>query len=911
MRPEHWLYTIPLRLRSLFHWAQADQELDEELRDHLERRTEDYVASGMAPEGARRRARLDLEGIEQTKEKCRDARRVNWIHDLEQDLHFGLRMLRKLPGFTAIAVLTLALGIGINTTLFSSYNAVALKPLPVRDPGRVVRFERWFKSHSRGLSQYGFSYPEFVYVCDHNTDFSALIAAARQLIAVRGSTPESETSQRLDGQLVSANYFTDFVIRPLLGRTFTAHEDQTPGGNAVIVISYPFWRRAFQENGNVVGQIITLNGVPFTIIGVAPKEFTGTSLSPQVPDFWAPLSMQAQLVHGQDWVHDPQRHVFQIYARLKPSISRLGAQPEADLLIRQFTSTYVEIDKTTGVTLQRTTYFPNTDDIRFRALVAGVMLTVGLILFVACVNVGNMLVARGAVRQREISTRRALGASHGRIVRQLLAESILVAFFGGVAGLLVSIWSTNLLGAFLQRNTALIGGDFSAVNLVPDWRVMGYALAISIAAGTLLGLSPALQLAGQDLATALKTESGSLGKLRSSRARTALIGAQVAASILLLAMAGLLTRGLVRSQSADPGFDTRHNYLLYGDFGNLGTNPAKVVAAKISLLQQMQARPEFAGVALGTVPYAGSWTVPIIVGQQRGSTFLSCASDTYLDQLGIPFVRGRNFTVDESNLGAPVAIISESLARSFWPAEDPLGKTFALDMKYNGRPRTFQVIGIAKDVRFANLTRVDPAHVYLPVGLSDGRPLLHFILRTFGDPRSTVQAAETVVAAVEKNPNPDLRLLSLENGLVKQQRTMSSSLAMVAGVLAFLALTLAGVGIYGVLAYLVSQRTKEIGVRVALGATPGAILKNVVVTGLRPVYAGMVAGITVAGVFSLLLHETLIFPGSMDFLYGVPFYDPLTFVGLFLFVLTIAALASAIPARRAMRVDPMVALRYE
>ena len=904
------LRSLCIRLASLFRRERRDEELAAELESHLQFQIEDNLCAGMTPEEARRQAIVQLGGVEQVKESYRTQRGLPWVDSLLQDVRFALRMLRKNPGFTSVAVLTLALGIGANTTLFGTYNAVALKPLPVADPGRVVRFERWFQSRALGDLQYGFSYPEFVYCRDHNTDFSALIAAS-WLVAAHGSTVDSPGEQTLTGQLVSANYFTDFGVRPLLGRTFASNEDQAPGGNPVIVISYPFWRRAFQQNPNAVGQVATVNGVAFTIIGVEPKEFTGTSVAPQTPDFWAPLSMQEQLVPGREWLHDPQQRVFQIYARLKPSVSRLSAQPEADVLILRFASTYTEIEKTTAVTLQRTTYFPNTDDIRFRALVAGMMLIVGLILFVACVNVGNMVFARGAVRQREISTRRALGASHGRIVRQLLAESVLLAFLGGIAGLLVSIWSTELLGAFLQRNAALIGGGFSAVDLAPDWRVMAYALGISIVAGTLLGLSPALQLAGQDLTSALKAEGGSLGKIRSSRTRNAFIAAQVAASVLLVAIAGLLTRGLVRSQAASPGFDTRDNYLLYGDFGNLGADPAKVVAAQISLVRQMHAHPELGEVTLGSIPFTGTWTPPITVGQENGRTLASYASDTYLKQLGIPLVRGRSFTTEESDTGAPVAIVSESLAHGFWPNENPMGQTFTLDMNFRGQLRTFQVIGVPKDVRFANLTRVDPAHVYLPVGLSRGIPPVGVVLSTLGDSRATIRTAESIVASAEKNPAPYLRLLSFEDGLVRQQRTFSSSLAMVAAVLAALALTLAGVGIYGVLAYLVSQRTKEIGVRIALGATPGAILKNVVIAGLRPVFAGMVAGIAVAGALSMLLHRTLLFPGSMDFLYGVPFYDPATFAGLFCFVLLIAMLASVIPAQRAMRVDPMEALRHE
>jgi predicted permease len=899
------------RFLGLFRKDDRDADLAAELESHLAFHIDDNLRAGMSPAEARRQALLKLGGLDQAKESYRDRRGFPWLDSLAQDVRFALRILRKNPGFTATAVLTLALGIGVNTTLFNAYNAIALKPLPIANPGRVVRFERWFKHLTLGDIQYAFSYQEFAYCRDHNHNFSSLIAASWP-VSVQGVLPSSTMQRNLTGELVSANYFDDLGIRPSLGRPFNSGEDQTPGANNVIVISYAFWRNAFQNRPQAIGQSITLNGVPFSIVGVAPRQFTGTSINPQIPDFWAPFSMQAQLVPGQDWLHQPTRRFFQILARLKPSSSRLSAQPEANLLIEQFSSTYIEVNPTTAVTLQRTTYFPNMDDIRFRALAAALMLVVGLILFVACVNVGNMIVARGAVRQREISTRRALGATRSRVVGQFVVESILLSLFGGVAGLMISFWSTDLLATFLQRNASLIGVDLSAVNLAPDWRVAVYSLAISLGAGTLLGLSPALQLTREDLAAALKNETGSIRAFRGSHVRNFLISAQVAASVLLLAISGLLTRGLVRSQTADPGFDTRDAFVLSGDLGSLGSTPAKIFASQIALLDQLQSQQQFANVALGTVPLAGTWTVPIQAGQAQSRTLISAASNTYLGLLDIPLVRGRDFTREESDLGAPVAIISESLARSFWPNEDPLGKTFLLDMTYSGADlQTFQVIGVVKDVRFANLTRVDPARVYLPVAAAAGKAPIGLLMRLEGDRQSALAGAQTVVGSFEKRPSPDLQLLNLDEKFVSLERTVSRSLAVFAGILAALALSLAGVGIYGILNYLVSQRTKEIGVRIALGASPRALLKNIAVVGLRPVFLGLLTGMLIAAALSTVMHQTLVFPGSMDLLYGVPFYDPATFAALFVFVTAIAAVASIVPARRAIRIDPVSAMRCE
>ena len=683
------------------------------------------------------------------------------------------------------------------------------------------------------------------------------------------------------GELVSANYFAGLGIHPVIGRGFLPDEDRSPGGNAVVVISYRFWKLRFHGDETVAGQTLSLNGKAFTVIGVAPEEFTGTPESPAAVDFWAPLSMQAQLIPGRDWPNQPDQKDLQIFARLKPSADRAAARAQTEVLIRQFAGTYVENDPTTAVTLQRTTYFPNTDDIRFRVLVAALMLIVGLVLFAACANVGNMLLARGAVRTREVSTRIALGAGRGRLIRQLLTESVLLSCLGGLAGLVLSIWLARLLGVALQQNASLIGGDFSSVNLSPDFRVLLYVIAVSLAAGICCGLWPALRFTKPPRAT------GHTG----SPLRSFLVGSQVAVSALLLAVAGLLARGLIRAQIAEPGFRTRDVFLVSGNAaeGNAG------------LLEQLREQTGIVDFALGTVPLAGTWTPPIVAGVSRGRTLGSYASDTYFETLGIPVVRGRTFTSQEVSGGAKVAVISESTARQFFPAGDPLGKFVTLDMDFRGKLMDFEVVGIVKDVRFANLSRLDPAHVYLPSSLSGRGPSLNILARVRADSALTLTNLATTMNA---------HMLSLDQ-TVQIQRSMPQSLAMLAAILAGLALSLAGVGIYGVIAFLVSQRTREIGVRMALGASSWNVWKNVIATGMQPVFIGIVTGLTVAGGLSSVLHQTLVFPGSMDFLYGVPFYDPGTFGGLVCFILAIATIASAVPARRALRVDPAMALHYE
>jgi predicted permease len=791
----------------------------------------------------------------------------------------------------------LTLGIGVTTTVFTAYNAIALKPLPVADPASVVRLERWFETGYRGEIQYAFSYPEYQYCRDRNDVFISLVAAGFPLAVI------ADGVDKLQGQLVSTNYFTDLGVSARVGRTFLPEEV-----GPVMVISHSFWERRFHSDPGIVGHIVNLNGTAFTIVGVAAKEFTGTGVIPQISDFWAPISTQAQIAPGRDWLSNPQAMQFQILARLKPTATKSRAQAETAVLIRQFATTYKEVERTTTVTLQRPAFFGNTEDIRFQASALAIMLIVGMVLLLGCVNIANMLLARGAGRQKEISVRLALGASRGRVIRQLLTESFLLALLGGAGGLLFSIWTARLLWiAILQFIRQRISADIAVgIDLSPDLRVVAYAILLSLASGLLFGLSPALQFSRPDLTSALKEEGGFGARWSRSRLRSLLVGMQVTVSMVLLITAGLLMRGLNRSQTAEPGFETESVYLLQGDFGG---DPVKASALEHRLKDRLETLPELKGVAVGTMPLLGTWIPHFFTGTQRGRTLASYASDTYFELLNIAVIRGRNFTRLEAEQGAKVSIVSESTARKFWPSEEPIGKHFQLDMNWRGGLEEFEVIGVVKDIRYASLSRVDLAHVYLapvPAGWNTG-----LLVRTQGDPRRAIAAVRSAAGSVDANLRASLSVMNLEAGPVQFQRSFAQISAGFAAILALLALALAGVGIYGVMSYMVSQQIKEIGVRVALGATASDVLFSVVVRGLRPVFYGIVLGIAGAAGLSAYLHSILALPGASDVLYGVPFYDPATFLGLSAFLLIIAAIASSIPARRALTVDPMVALRYE
>ncbi len=913
------LRRILARLANLFHNTRAERELAREVASHLALMADDFENRGMSREDAQLAAKRAYGGVEQAKQAHRNERSLLWVEHTMQDLRHAVRALARSPVFTLVAIVTIALGVGINTTLFTAYDAVALKPLPVANASSVVRLRRTLESHMIGDPQYAFSYPEYANLRDHQNVLQDVIAVSGPVrILASGSDEASDSAIQFrpaQAEIVSPNYFGALRINAMLGRVFGPQENGGPGGNPVVVLSYPFWQRHFHGDSHVVGRTLKLGSTIFTVIGVVPPEFTGTSLNPQVPDLWAPVSMQEQLVPGQDWLHKPTDFEFQILARLDPGVAVKQAEAETDALVRQFAATYTWRDHTLSVAMERTAFFGNTNDPRFRAGVGAVMVIFALVLLVACANVTNMLVARGAARQKEISIRLALGASRARVVRHLLTESMLLAIGGGIAGLGLAAVSGKLLWIALdQILVRQLGSDFVlSLKLNPDARVLTYALALSLATGFIFGLSPALQFTKPDLNTSLKDKSTSFGRgVTRSRLRGFLIAGQVAVSMLLLSSAGLLIRGLMRSQNAEPGFETHRVYLIRASFGD---DPVKAAAAFHRMVAWLKTLPEVEKVSYGTAPMMGTWTPPITVersGALEGSiqdrTLAGYASDTYLNTLGIGLLRGRNFTARESATGAHVAVISASTAQLFWRNEEPLGKHFKLDLHFDGKLTEFEIIGIVKDVRFANLTRVDPARVYLAADPT----LLQPIFVSF---RGNEQGALSAVWSHIRNYDPDLlasvSFWNVENMLLAPQRTLARALATLAAILAILALSLAGIGIYGVMAYVVSQRTQEIGIRIALGASARRVLQRIALEGLRPVMLGAVVGLSAGAGLSLLLHRTLAFPGSIDFLYGVNFYDPITFIAILIFLVFVSLAASLGPALKAIKVDPLVALRYE
>src|SRR5881394_765426 len=913
-------------LKQLFLRRRIYGDLSEEITEHLREKIEELVASGMPRKEAVAAARREFGNVTLIEEDSRTVWRWPSLEDFFMDLRFGLRMLAKSPIFTVVAVLTLGFGIGLNTTLFSVVNAVALKPVPVRNSGRIVRLERWFRNNLHGDSQYAFSYGEFRHFAEQNRVFSSLIATSFPL-RVTASLPLDPSAARLAKtligppenatvQMVSANYFAELCAAPALGRGFRADEGEVAGADSVVVLSYPYWQTRFGSDALILGRVLKINDTAFTVIGVAPLEFVGTGNPPVMADFWTPLTMQAQVLPDEDWLNHPLDYEIQLLGYLAPTAAMNEAEADMTVLEQRFAEDHPNSEnKTTAITVQRATFFGNTEDWRFRAIVALLMAIVGMVLAIACANLANMLLARASGRQSEVAVRLALGASRARLVRQLLTESMLLAVVGGAAGVLFSLWGTRALwlaaGQFAGSHSAFV------TQTPPDGRVFVYTLLLSVCTGVLFGLSPALQSSRLDLTTSLKDAGTGFGqRLGRSRLRGLLVAGQIAISTLFLIVAGLLARGLVRSQGVDPGFEVRTVYpmpLLYN------IDPAKNNALRQQEIERLEALPNIQKVALvDFIPLRATWTTEVKAletkvapGGTPSSVLARHISPAYFDTLGIPIVRGRNFTRDEAQSGAPLAIVSAAMARQSWPEEDPLGKKINMLTGWTKREwSVFEVVGVAGDVRSANISRLDPAFVYLPTSSANLKDY-SALLRISGDPREAMGAIRSTLEQIDGRLRPAFSLLSLEDSGVKAQTLMARTFTLSAMFLAGLALILASIGVYGVMAFLVSQREKEVGIHLALGATRQNVLLLMLRQGMRPVIFGGVLGMVGALSVSGFMRALLIFPGSVDVLYGARWFDPLTFVGLALLLVAVALLACYIPAHRATQVDPLVALRHE
>ena len=798
-----------------------------------------------------------------------------------QDIRFAWRLLRRNPAFTAIAIATLALGIGINTAAFTVFNAFVLRPLPIRDPEALVRLS----ALDRNRRINNFSIAEYRDLRDRNDVFSGLIAlgplpvSLGDAVAGRAATDYSLIPpgyQFAFGLTVSGNYFTVLGGQPALGRLLTGDDDVTPGAHAVVVLSEGFWRRQFGGDSTLVGRTIRFNGRPYEVVGIAAKEFVGTQ--PNVPDFWVPLGMRGQLSGDPtDKLYTDRAHrSVALYGRLKPHVSPAQAAAAMDVLASSLaegenpTARIGIADASTFVSLKE-----------FMPLVVPMSLAVGLVLLIACANVANLLLARAVGRQREIEIRLAVGSSYRRLIRQLITESAVLGVFGGAAGLAASQWAIAFGYPAVLSRVPLPSGykDAFTFHLNPDWRIFAFVLAVSITAGVLFGLAPAVNSAKASFTTAR------------SRFRDSLIVAQVAICLVLLVASGLLLRSLWFVEGLDPGFQTAHLYAaspgLTGESNrSLDLTAAEQFVARLADLPDIESVSTCERQPLsGMSPQTDVKSAALRVAYNR-------VGPQYFRTVGIPMIRGRDFSEAEAKANAPVAIVSEGTASRIWPGEEALGKT--IQLADDGVAR--QVVGVVSNARVGILWRPEDAHVYLPIGSRSAYTI-------FRAPSWSPSAAESKLRneAARVHPALNAPVRAIEDSLEFAYAPFRF-LAATAGLIAALTLVLASVGLYGVVSVVVSQRTREIGIRMALGARSRDVMRTVFRSSLRLVAIGVAIGLGGGLAFAKLLAVALI---------GIKPLDLVAFASTSALMASVAALAIWLPARRAARVDPMVTLRHE
>jgi len=806
-----------------------------------------------------------------------------------QNLRYGLRMLRRNPGFTVVAALSLALGIGANTAIFSVVNAALLRPLPVKEPDRLVGLYRKIpqdRNHNR------FSYPNYLDTRDRNQSFSGLAAYYFAPLNLSGGGQ----TERLWGKVVSGNYFSVLGVEITQGRAFLPEEDRTPGAHPVAVVSHGLWQRRFGGDPNLVGKTVTLNGYGFTIVGVAPAGFRGTEVG-MAPDVWVPMMMQAQAMPGTNWLTPRDVGWLRVVGRLKPGVSVAQAQAEMETLGAQLKREYPEVNEAFGIAVAPD--FGIHPDMRgdARNFLLVLMGVVGLVLLIACANTANLLLARASERRKEVGIRLALGAKRGRLIGQLLTESLLLSLLGAAISLVLTPWISGGLEALQQTGQALP----SVVPFSLDGRVLGFTAIVSLLAGVIFGLAPALHASKTDLIGVLK-DAAANRESGKSRLRQVFVVSQIALSLALLIAAGLFIRSLRQAQRIDPGFKTENILLMSFDLGLQGYNEERGRAFYQQLEQRVGSLPGVERVSFAdNPPLSSDADTTIIIDGYTAPTGLegvvinySVVNPNYFQTLDIPLLRGRDFTVQDKFDAPRVVILNETAARRFWPGQDALGKRVGL-----GRSVSAEVIGIARDGKYVTIGEDPRPYLYFPM-TQNYRSSAALQARTAGDPAPVIAAVRREAQALDKDlPTFGVRTMKEHmRGSLAAPRLAATFL----GIFGAMALLLAMGGIYGVMAYAVSQRTREIGIRVALGAERQDILKMVLKQSLRLVVIGLLIGLAGSLAATRLLES---------FLYGVSVNDPATFITVPLLLASAALLASYIPARRAMKVDPMVALRYE
>jgi putative ABC transport system permease protein len=875
--------------RATLRRSQSEREMDAELRFHIDARAEDLIRSGVPCEEAVRRARIEFGGVEIFKEECREARGISFLESLFQDLRFALRMLRKSPGFTAIAVLTLALGIGANTAIFSVVYSVLLRPLPFPHADQLISV--LVQNPEKGVKFDGASYPDFDEWQRQNHVFSVMGGVAFHALTMTGHDEPADVPTLA----VTNDIFSLLEIPPLLGRTFVP-QDGVRGAAPVAILSEKLWRSSFGANPNILGSTVNLDQRAFTIVGVMPANFHVPIFNDK-EEIWIPL-VQDPLFGN--WMTRQGGHWLPVIGRLKPGISLAQARADMDAINANLTKEY-PAEHTGWIMLMNPLQQALVGDVKSALLV--LLVAVGLVLLIACVNIANLMLARATSRTKEIALRLAVGAGRPRIIRQLLTESFVLGTLGAFVGILLALWGVQALVSFLPPGLPL----FQPVR-VYGW-VLGFAVVLSIVAGLAFGLAPALLTAHSDVQANLKegaSRSGESGHRR--RVRNFLAASEVALALVLIVAAGLLLRSFLSLTSVNPGFNAEQIVKAQVSLPRFQySTPQQWAAFARTLMERIQAQPGMKDSAnAAPLPLADGFvnlafsipdSPPLPPGTPNTADYVSVGPN-YFHVMNIPLLRGRTFTPEDSMSSPRVALISQAFARFYFPNQDPVGKRLVFGFPPNTNVSR-EIVGVVGDVRDVSLHNEPGPMMYVPFSQEPfwGADI---VVKSVLPPSSVVASIRQVVWSMDKN----LPITEIET----MPDVLSSSVAQprfrawLIGLFGIVALLLAAAGIFGVISYSVSCRTQEIGIRVALGASPGSIRKMVVREGLLLTVAGLCVGTIVALALARFLKSQL---------YGVGAYDPLTFLGAAILLVLVALIACYLPARRATKVDPMVALRYE
>ncbi len=899
MRISHWLFTVPLRLKSIFRRRQAELELDEELQFHLEHKIDEGIESGLSPAEARRAALRAMDGLEQRKEEMRDMRRVHGLTDFVDDLRFATRSLSRTPGLTALIVTTLALGIGMTATPFSMVDALIFRPLPVPDPDRVVSLVSTARDNAFDF----FSYREYLDLRDHTASYDGVIASA-SIQGVGFSADPGATPRVRGGQMVSGNFFRVLGVEPQIGRGFRDDEDEVPGRDAVIVLGPDFWRQELGADPTVVGRTVRLNGKDFTVIGVAPESFPGLPIF-QRPDFYMPLSM------APVFSTNPQKRFFEdrddrelaVRARLKPLATLAQARSELAVLGRAFEREHPEFNRGRGAAVHTQFEMRTRGDFvewKFGVIFSVLALAV---LLVACTNVAGLLLSRARTRTREIAIRLAMGAGRFRLVRLLLTESLILALIGGALGIVV-----GYAGIALMRTFSIPTELPAVVPFRMDSRILLASLAVSLLSAVFCGLAPALQCTRADLVQGLKSSADvDVDGRRRFWGRNFLVVAQVSMSLMLLTATFLMDRGFRNSLVGGTGFPKDRLLMARFDPRLVQYDTEKTRQFYKLLVERVREAPGVLNAGLTQNPPLGLGDFERLAFVPDGfemprdrasfTALLDTVDDGFFTTMGIPVLRGRGFRASDTAETPRVAIVNDHFARHYWPDRDAVGQHIRLE---NSTGALVEIVGVAQTVKYQDGGEREIDFAYFPLAQHPVARMV-VLLRTSGDPLQWVEAVKNAVRALDANlPISELRTYE---DLYRYHAVEGPGVAVrLVGVMGAVGLVLACAGLYGLMAYNVSRRTREIGIRMALGAKGLDILRLVMGKGLVLVGMGTLIGLVMGAGVERLMNSMLFNAGGVDlmaYLIVVPSMVVVTMVATYL------------PARRASLIAPTQALRYE